>query len=100
MSGLLYLNCADVLRACRELDPVALIREALAAHASGACTLADESYLEWTADGEHVRSLNMPAFMQVPARVAGTKIINANPANVDHGLPRASGLTLLFDPES
>lgn len=31
---------------------------------------------------------------------AGVKIINANPANPRRGLPRASGLTILFDPGS
>jgi ornithine cyclodeaminase len=39
----------------------------------------------------------------MPAAVGsapGVKIINANPANPTRGLPRASGLTVLFDPVS
>ena len=32
--------------------------------------------------------------------MVGTKIINANTGNPDKGLPRADGLTLLFDPRT
>jgi len=39
----------------------------------------------------------MPAVLD---GIAGVKIINANTRNPERGLPRASGLTLLFDPET
>jgi N-[(2S)-2-amino-2-carboxyethyl]-L-glutamate dehydrogenase len=42
----------------------------------------------------------MPGSLGAPASTFGTKIINANPTNHDRGLPRASGLTLLFDEET
>jgi ornithine cyclodeaminase len=41
----------------------------------------------------------MPGLIRKGA-VVGTKIINANTGNPDRGLPRADGLTILFDPES
>jgi ornithine cyclodeaminase len=40
----------------------------------------------------------MPGLVRDAHDIAGTKIINANPRNPDDGIPRASGLTLLFDP--
>jgi ornithine cyclodeaminase/alanine dehydrogenase-like protein (mu-crystallin family) len=54
-----------------------------------------EAYLGWEHEGEGLRSLAMPAAVD---SAPGVKIINANPANPARGLPRASGLTLLFDP--
>ena len=75
------------------------MRETFRAHASGETILPDEAYLGWTNPrGEQVRSLNMPGYVGTAAAgVAGTKIINSNPHNPRHGLPRASGLTVLYD---
>ena len=99
--GILYLNRHDVERACNMIDPVAVMREVLSLHASGQVMLPDEAYLAWTNEhDEQVRSLNMPAFLGGTLNCAGTKIINGNIANPSRGLPRASGLTLLFDPTS
>ncbi len=42
----------------------------------------------------------MPAYIAGSLNIAGTKIINGNIANPSRGLPRASGLTLLFDSTS
>jgi ornithine cyclodeaminase len=67
-------------------------------HSSGQTILPDEAYLGWTSSsGENVRSLNMPGYVGGSLNVAGTKIINSNPGNPLRGLPRASGLTLLYD---
>jgi ornithine cyclodeaminase/alanine dehydrogenase-like protein (mu-crystallin family) len=41
--------------------------------------------------------LNMAGYVGGSLNVAGTKIINSNPGNPVRGLPRASGLTLLYD---
>ena len=99
--GILYLSRSDVERACAELDSVALVAEALALHAQKETVLPDEAYLAWTnQSGEAARSLNMPGALLGTMGAVGTKIINANPANPRHGLARASGLTLLFDPEA
>ena len=98
---MLYLNRNDVVNACNMIDPVAVIRDVLKLHASGQVILPDEAYLSWKNDhDEQVRSLNMPAFIGGSFNSAGTKIINGNIANPSRGLPRASGLTLLFDATS
>ena len=95
---ILYLNRREVEQACAEIDPVEVIAGALALHSRGQARVPDEAYLAWTnARGEGARSLNMPGWLGGDAAVAGTKIINGNPANSTRGLPRASGLTLLFD---
>ena len=99
--AILYLTRAEVELACRELDPVALMRQAFCLHGSGMTRLPDEAYLSWTNSlGERVRSLSMPGYLDAPFSAAGTKIINSNPANITRGIPRASGVTILFDADS
>lgn len=98
---LLYLSSAAVASACRELDPVEVVASALVLHARRETVLPDESYLAWEAEpGSSARSIAMAAFLGGMEPAVGVKVINANPANVVRGLPRASGLTLLFDPET
>src|SRR5262249_10905408 len=46
---------------------------------------------------EQVRSLNMPGYVGGLLNSAGTKIINGNISNPSRGLPRASGLTMIYD---
>jgi ornithine cyclodeaminase len=95
---ILYLCRQDVERACRGIDSVAVIREVFRLHSAGETILPDEAYLGWSNDeGESVRSLNMPGYVGGSLRAAGTKIINGNIANPRRGLPRASGLTILYD---
>jgi ornithine cyclodeaminase len=97
--GLLYLSGADVEMACQEVDPLACVAQALAAHAAGEVQLPDEAVLRWKPDGGGMaRTLNMPGLIAGPVPVIGTKIINASIRNPASGLPRASGLTLLFNP--
>jgi N-[(2S)-2-amino-2-carboxyethyl]-L-glutamate dehydrogenase len=98
---ILYLCQNDVEQVCQEIDSVAVIREVFRLHNAGQTVLPDEAYLAWINDqGEGVRSLNMPGYAGGSLRAAGTKIINGNIANPRRGLPRASGLTLLFDTTS
>jgi len=98
---ILYLSQKDVARACQELDSVAIIREVFKMHNAGQTILPDEAYLGWTNDrSESVRSLNMPSYVGGSLEIAGTKIINGNISNPRRGLPRASGLTLLYDKTS
>lgn len=95
---ILYLCGRDVERACREIDSVAIMHEVFKMHNAGQTILPDEAYLAWTNEkGESVRSLNMPGYVGGSLRIAGTKIINGNIRNPLRGLPRASGLTLLYD---
>lgn len=96
---LLYLTRGEVEELCAEVDSVAVIREVFELHGSGQTLLPDEAYLGWkNAEGDQVRSLNMPAYVGGTFQMAGTKIINSNPGNPARGYERASGLTLLCDP--
>lgn len=95
---ILYLSRRDVEVACNRIDSLAVMRDVFRLHGSGQVIVADEAYLSWANDrDEQVRSLNMPAYVGGSLNMAGTKIINGNIANPSRGLPRASGLTLLFD---
>lgn len=96
--SILYLSRRDVELACKEIDSVAVIRDVFKLHGSGQTILPDEAYLSWTNDqGEQVRSLNMPGYVGGSVNIAGTKIINGNIFNSSRGLPRASGLTMIYD---
>lgn len=98
---ILYLSRKDVEIAYSRIDSVAIIRDVFRQHASGQVILPDEAYLSWTNEhNELVRSLNMPGYIGGSQNAVGTKIINGNIANPVRGLPRASGLTLLFDDTS
>lgn len=95
---ILYLCRKEVEQVCAEVDSVAVIRDVFALHGSNQTILPDEAYLSWTNErGEQVRNLNMPGYVGGSFQMAGTKIINGNPGNPGRGLPRASGLTLLYD---
>ncbi len=53
-----------------------------------------------TSDGFVARSLNMPGSVAWVPPVVGTKIINSSLANKSRGVARASGVTMLFEPET
>lgn len=96
--GILYLNRAHVERICEDVDSIAAMRDVFHMHGLEQTILPEEAYLSWVnVQGETVRSLNMPGYLGGTLRVAGTKIINGNICNPGRGLPRASGLTLLYD---
>lgn len=98
---ILYLARKDVEQICQEIDSVEVIREVFKLHGTGQVVLPDEAYLTWrNAHGEQVRSLSMPAYVGGTVNRAGTKIINGNIQNPLRGLPRASGLMLLYDDAS
>lgn len=96
--NLLYLSSDDVIRACEEIDPVVEIRDALALHADGLIRLPNEAYLDWNPpQGGYARTINMPGLLDGQVPMAGTKIINSSTHNPARGLPRASGVVILFD---
>jgi N-[(2S)-2-amino-2-carboxyethyl]-L-glutamate dehydrogenase len=96
---ILYLCRSEVEEACRRIESVEIIRGVFKRHGTGQTILPDEAYLCWrNGCDEPVRSLNMPGYVGGSPDIAGTKIINSNISNPAHGLPRASGVTLLFDP--
>lgn len=93
---ILYLSRRDVDEVLGAIDAVAVVRRTLVAHAEGRALVPGEAYLEWDApNGGRSRSIAMLGAVDGDV---GTKIINANPDNSIVGLPRANGLTLLFDP--
>jgi N-[(2S)-2-amino-2-carboxyethyl]-L-glutamate dehydrogenase len=99
--GILYLSRSEVEQICQELDSVEIIREVFKLHGAGQTVLPDEAYLTWhNTQGEQVRSLGMPAYVGGTVNMAGIKIINGNIQNPTRGLPRANGLTLLYDETS
>lgn len=92
------LSGEDVAAALGRLDPVAVVADTLAAHARGATTLPDEAYLPWhTGSGASARSLALPGAVWGDRPAIGLKVINSSLENPDRGLPRAEGLTFLFD---
>ncbi|MFF3644205.1 ornithine cyclodeaminase family protein [Streptomyces sp. NPDC002564] len=98
---LTYLCGEEVRQACAEIDPLACMHETLVAHAEGRTILPPEAYLGWASPGGgEARSIAMPGLVHGGLTAAGTKVINARPGNVEQGLPRASGLTVLFDPRT
>jgi N-[(2S)-2-amino-2-carboxyethyl]-L-glutamate dehydrogenase len=100
-ADILYLSRRDVIAACVDIDTIAIMRDVFRWHAEQLTYLPDEAYLSWiNQKGEAVRSLNMPGFIGGAIDIAGTKIINGNINNPRRGLPRASGLTLLYDTTS
>jgi ornithine cyclodeaminase/alanine dehydrogenase-like protein (mu-crystallin family) len=95
---MLILDKSQTLDGLARLDVVATVREVLLAQANGQVSLPLESYLAWTnVLGDSARSIAMHASIGGARRIAGVKIINANPQNPALGLPRASGLTMVFD---
>jgi ornithine cyclodeaminase len=96
--SVLYLSADDVSLACEEVDVVDAVRSVLVLHTQGSVELADEAYLSWPVPGGgRARSIAMSSMIDGELPVVGTKIINANPGNPDRGLPRASGLVVVFD---
>jgi ornithine cyclodeaminase len=96
---LLYLDNAAVLEALDRIDVLDPVRRALRCHGRGEISLPPEAAIRWTTEsGDAARSLVLPAAVGAGPLDLGVKIINANPANPSRGLPRASGLILLFDP--
>jgi ornithine cyclodeaminase/alanine dehydrogenase-like protein (mu-crystallin family) len=95
------LTADDVAAVLGGLDAVAVVRDTLAAHAHGDTTLPDEAYLTWhTPSGAFARSLALPGAVWGERPAIGLKVINSSLENPGRGLPRAQGLTLLFDPET
>ncbi len=97
-----YLTRADVVRACRSVDIVGTVEQALVLHTQGATVLPEEAYLGWTTpEGHAARCLAMPgALVQSDRQVLGLKTINASLGNPARGIPRSQGFTLLLDPET
>ena len=96
---LLYLDNESVTEAMREIDVIGAVRGALLCHGRGEVRLPPEAAIRWTTgEGDEARSLMLPAAVGAGPMDLGVKVINANPGNPSRGIPRASGLLLMFDP--
>lgn len=92
---LLYLNSLQVQGILASINPVDVAKATLHEFARGRSGLGPESAMRWTAPDEtQARNLYLPAWS---GSSYGAKIINACIGNPDRGLPRASGLIILFD---
>ena len=100
-AAILYLSEADVTSALTTIDGVAAVEAALIAHARGETLLPPEAAMRWTSPAGHLaRSLALPGSVRRESPTYGIKVINGSFGNIERGLSRASGLTMLFDPES
>lgn len=99
---MIVLDRAAVQQCVRELDPVAIVEQALVYQANGQTEIPPEGYLAWeNSEGAYCRSLAMLGALTGPSRpVYGLKVINAAVSNPRHGIPRAGGVSFLFDPET
>jgi N-[(2S)-2-amino-2-carboxyethyl]-L-glutamate dehydrogenase len=96
--SLRYLSRTDVVLAASEIDAVEVVREALLLHDKGDTTLPAEAYLPWhSSDGSFARSLALPGALWGGQPAVGIKLVNSCLGNPDRGLPRAQGLTVMFD---
>ncbi|GIG71591.1 ornithine cyclodeaminase [Phytomonospora endophytica] len=99
--GFLYLTEADVMASLPDVDAVGVMATVHRRHAEGRTTLPQESYLRWTTpSGAMARNLALAGHLDGAVPEMGIKVINGSLSNPDNGLPRASGITLLFDPET
>lgn len=97
---MLILNQGEVQRAVQALDPLEILRAAFFDHSRGQSILPEEAALRWRNSGKYEsRSLTLPAALPEQASY-GAKIINSSLGNRERGFPRASGVGLLFDPET
>ena len=93
-----YLSNDDVRTALTHVDVLGCVAAVLRRHALGQTRLPPEASLYWSNErAETARSLALPGCIESDPPQVGLKVINANPMNPDRGLPRASGLLLLFD---
>lgn len=102
MNEFRYLRRADVVRALSEVDVVEVVADALRLHTEGRVVLPEEAFLPWRSPGGAAnRCLAMPGAVRFDDGFAvGLKTINASLGNIDRGLPRSQGFTLLLDPET
>lgn len=94
----LWLSEAEVQELCKPSDAYAAVREALRCHAQQTFVQPLKPYIRPKGRGqEHEggRFIAMPAYVGGDLNYAGIKWIAGFPANVQRGLPRASGLLAL-----
>lgn len=100
--SILFLDRSAVRECVAGVDICAIIADVLRDHAAGRAVIASEGYLAWTNSASaYCRSIAMLGGLQRSSgAVYGLKVINAAVSNPQHGLERAGGVSLLFDPET
>ncbi|WP_054950727.1 ornithine cyclodeaminase [Numidum massiliense] len=103
---LLYLSQSDVIR-CGGMSMRAVMADlahVLALHAAGDYVLPPKVVLRWgdlDSEGERGRINGMPGYVGGSVNIAGMKWVGSAPHNpAKYGLPRASALIVLNDPET
>ncbi|KAB1162085.1 2,3-diaminopropionate biosynthesis protein SbnB [Micromonospora sp. AMSO12t] len=86
---------ADVLKN-RERQVMQLVGNAYSAHSAGRTVNPRSSFLTF-ADRPGARIIALPASIGGPVGVDGIKWIASVPANIEHGIPRASAVLILND---
>jgi ornithine cyclodeaminase/alanine dehydrogenase-like protein (mu-crystallin family) len=98
---MLLLTEDDIRRAVPLIDAVDVVRDGFRLHAERRSSLPQEAAIRWTTrSGASARCLVLPARLESAEPHQGVKIINASSSNLRRGLPRASGITCLFDDET
>ncbi|MCQ2415333.1 MAG: hypothetical protein MJ063_04730 [Lachnospiraceae bacterium] len=103
---LLYLNREDVIAlsgddmelAMKDMENLLVLRE------EGDVRVPDKTSMNFGRTIEEEKVLGrinaMPGYVGGSYQMAGIKWVGSNPANLDRGLPRASAITILNDPET
>ena len=99
---LLYLSTVDV----RDLGvfdfawAVDRIEQAYRAHYAGDTVMPKTEYLKYSGRSSYDRLIVLPGYLGGPFGASAVKLIGSSRTNGSLGFPRASGLLVLFDPES
>jgi len=89
-------NCHEVEQILegKEKETVDIIKNAYLAHEEGKSSLPHSVFLRFPEDDKN-RIIGLPAYIELEKKMAGMKWISSFPANIEHGLERASAILAL-----